>query len=80
MSKSLFDLEVGQEGVLSNLKEVPGTEGILKSLLDMGFLPGMKIRVVAKFKSQGKLVVKLGLVELALRKIEADLIELGDTK
>ncbi|MFB5649794.1 ferrous iron transport protein A [Leptospira wolffii] len=73
---SLFGLESGQSGILSRLKQVSGKEGLLRNLLDMGFLPGTKITVLEKYPKQEKLVVEVGLVKLALRKSEAELLEL----
>ncbi len=76
MKQLLFELEAGQSGILSDLKKSSGKEKLVRNLLDMGFLPGTKITVLEKYPRQEKLVVELGLVKLALRKMEADLVEL----
>ncbi|EQA36521.1 FeoA domain protein [Leptospira broomii serovar Hurstbridge str. 5399] len=80
MKKTLFELEPGDSPVLSGLRELPGKEGLVRNLLDMGFLPGTKLQILAKYPSQDKIIVKIGLVQLALRNIEAELLELEESK
>lgn len=76
MKGSLFDLEPGQKAKVSRIKEQIGKEGLVRNLLDLGFLPGTEISVLEKYSRQEKMIVEIGLVKLAIRKIEADLLEL----
>ncbi|MGJ4746568.1 FeoA family protein [Leptospira sp. SA-E8] len=77
MKSRLFELEEGESGKITGIKNESGKTGLVRNLLDMGFLPGTKITVVRKFQDQDKMIVKLGLVQLAIRKLEADLLELN---
>ncbi|TGK17385.1 ferrous iron transport protein A [Leptospira fluminis] len=78
MKVKLLDLEPGESRTLSGLKESPGKEGLVRNLLDMGFLPGTRLQILAKYPSQDKIIVKVGLVQLVLRHIEAELLELEE--
>ncbi|TGL61541.1 FeoA family protein [Leptospira sarikeiensis] len=77
MKSKLFELEEGQTGKIIGIKNESGKTGLVRNLLDMGFLPGTQITVLQKFPKQDKMIVKLGLVQLAIRKLEADLLELN---
>ncbi|TGK06276.1 ferrous iron transport protein A [Leptospira fletcheri] len=80
MKVKLLDLEPGESRTLSGLKEFPGKEGLVRNLLDMGFLPGTRLQILAKYPSQDKIIVKVGLVQLVLRHVEAELLELEETE
>ncbi|TGK05447.1 ferrous iron transport protein A [Leptospira langatensis] len=77
MKTLLFQLEVGESGTISGIKNETGKTGLVRNLFDMGFLPGTQVTVLQKFPEQEKMIVKLGLVHLAIRKLEADLLELN---
>ncbi|TGK00722.1 ferrous iron transport protein A [Leptospira semungkisensis] len=77
MKTLLFQLEAGESGIIARVKNESGKTGLVRNLFDMGFLPGTQVTVLQKFPEQEKMVVKLGLVQLAIRKLEADLLELN---
>lgn len=54
--------------------------GVLLRLLEIGFLPGEPVRVVARAAGGGDpLAVRIGCTTFALRRSEASLVRVGNT-
>jgi ferrous iron transport protein A len=78
-SRSLALLKKGESGVVSNLRAAQSLEqaSIRTRLLELGFSPGETLRVVAQSAFGGApLAIRLGSSTFALRRHEAEMIEL----
>ncbi|MDV6235229.1 FeoA family protein [Leptospira ellisii] len=79
MIRFLNELKKGETGSILSLEPRPGQEELFRNILDVGLLPGTRIRVLEKYESQKKVVLRAGEVEIALRETEAALIRIGET-
>ncbi|MDB5821993.1 MAG: hypothetical protein JWR21_697 [Herminiimonas sp.] len=78
-SSSLAALKKGESGVVAFLHPAQSLEqaSIRTRLLELGFSPGEKLRVVAQSAFGGApLAIRLGSSTFALRRHEAEMIEL----
>ena len=69
---SLSEMNEDETGSLHSLDQDILEFGFVKDLLDYGFFPGTKIRVIHKFQNQSKITVAIGPVEIALRLTDAE--------
>ncbi|EKN87487.1 FeoA domain protein [Leptospira interrogans str. 2003000735] len=76
----LNELEKGQEAPIISLLSKPGKEELFRNILDIGLLPGTSVLVLEKYSSQNKMVIRAGEVEIAIRKVEAELIQVGEIR
>ncbi len=76
----LNELEKGQEAPIIFLLSKPGKEELFRNILDIGLLPGTFVLVLEKYSSQNKMVIRAGEVEIAIRKVEAELIQVGEIR
>lgn len=77
--RSLAMLKKGERGVVANLRAPQSVEqaSIRTRLLELGFAPGESLRVVAQSVFGGApLAIRLGNSTFALRRHEAEMIEL----
>jgi ferrous iron transport protein A len=77
--RSLALLKKGEGGVVANLRAAQSLEqaSIRTRLLELGFSPGETLRVVAQSAFGGApLAIRLGSSTFALRRHEAEMIEL----
>ena len=70
--QSLADLAVGQKAVIVN---VQGPTKVIRRLLDMGMVPGAQLEVVKYAPFGDPVQIKIWSSSLALRKKEAQLVE-----
>ncbi len=72
--RSLAGVGVGEAVVVHEVRVNPGTVGDLGTrLLELGFVPGEPLRVVARgFPGGEPLAVRIGSTTFALRRFEAD--------
>ncbi|RHX89783.1 FeoA family protein [Leptospira stimsonii] len=80
MTVLLNELKKGQEASIVSLIQEPGKEDLFRNILDIGLLPGIKVLVLERYKSQKKIILRAGQVEIAIREGEAELIRIGDVK
>jgi ferrous iron transport protein A len=76
---SLADLPNGQEARVVGLKaSTSGTADILVRLAELGFLCGERVRIVARgFPGREPLAVRVGSATFALRRAEAECIQVS---
>lgn len=67
-SKSLADLRVGEEALVS---EVGGERGVASRLMEMGLLPGTPLRVVRVAPLGDPIEIRLRSYSLSIRRGEA---------
>lgn len=72
---TLTELPVGQE---ARVISVGGEGRVGRRLLEMGVLPGISLRVVKKAPFGDPMLVRLRGYSLAMRRAEADTIEVAD--
>ena len=71
-------LEKGRSAVITGIRSspIPAITEHIHRLRELGFLPGERVRVVAKgFPAGDPIAVRIGHATFALRRFEADLIE-----
>jgi ferrous iron transport protein A len=76
-TKRLLDLPVGISGRVVEVapRDSRVSDEIVRRLAELGFLPGERVRVIARsFLSGEPLAVRVGTGTFALRKLEADCI------
>lgn len=76
--RTLAGLAQGQSATIAALRPGEGAAiaDHLERLMELGFLPGERVRIVAKgYPSGDPIAVRIGLATFALRRFEADLIE-----
>lgn len=76
---TLADMKKGDEGVVARVRGSDGEEesAIRTRLIELGFVPGERIRVVAQSIFGGMpLAIRLGSSTFALRRHEAEFIEI----
>lgn len=71
MNKNVYTLEIGQTAVI---REVNATGAVRQRLLDMGMIPTMPITKERAALGGDPVWVKVGNVQLALRKDEAQAV------
>lgn len=59
----LTQLETGETGIV---KEIHGSQGVIKRLNALGIIPGIKIAKLSSMILQGPVVIRLKNTELAL--------------
>ncbi len=74
---SLTNLPVG---ITANVISVNGNNAISKRLLEMGVVPGVSVRVVKSAPFGDPLEIRVRGYHLAMRKNEADAIEVTDSE
>jgi ferrous iron transport protein A len=77
---TLASLPKGHSGLITGLRQssVPAMAQHLHRLRELGFLPGERVRVIAKgFPSGDPIAVRIGHATFALRRFEADLIDIA---
>lgn len=67
-SKTLADLRVGQEAVVS---EVGGDRGVARRLMEMGLLPGTRLRIARVAPLGDPIEIRLRSYSLSIRRAEA---------
>jgi len=70
MNRTVLDLKVGEEGIISDFKEA----SVACRLLTIGIVPDSRISVIRKSPFGGALCLKLGETFVAVRKSEAKAI------
>jgi ferrous iron transport protein A len=76
----LSELRKGESAVVVGLEQVQGAEleAMRTRLLELGFAPGEKVRVVAmSFPNRDPIAVRVGNTTFALRRHEAALIQVS---
>ena len=74
---SLSTLRTGAEALVTDLlpPRRPSDSALLLRLMEIGFLPGERVRVIARAQPGGEpIAVRLGNATFALRRFEADLV------
>ncbi|HZJ85347.1 MAG TPA: FeoA family protein [Syntrophomonadaceae bacterium] len=71
ISISLTDLPIKQEGIV---EEILGTNQNKRRLLDLGFVPGTRVKTVRKSPAGNPIAYLIRGTVIALRKSETDLI------
>lgn len=66
--RTLADLRVGDEGVVS---DVGGDRGVARRLMEMGVLPGTRLRVVRLAPLGDPIEIRLRSYSLSIRRAEA---------
>jgi ferrous iron transport protein A len=75
----LTDLPKGQSALVTQVRDLHPTDGIARRLRDLGFVPGEPVRVVAQGPWQADpLLVQIGSTRFALRRAEAERVDIGD--
>jgi ferrous iron transport protein A len=77
MKVTLASLSVGESGVI---KDITGDSSITKRLMEMGILPGVMIKVVRTAPFGCPIQVRVKGYNLAMRKSEAESIEIQTNK
>ncbi|MDW7690911.1 FeoA family protein [Flammeovirgaceae bacterium SG7u.111] len=67
MSRSAANLKIGESGIVSDFLE----EGTAAKLIEMGLLPGSRLRLIRTAPLGSPLYIKLDNSSVALRKDEA---------
>ncbi len=73
MSKSLFELRLGQSSYISHLE---GDQFLIDRLMDMGIHSGVEIELVARMPLGGPLVLRVESSFMALRIEEAKCLQI----
>lgn len=73
-SKTLVDLEIGNE---AKIEKIIGETPVTKRLMEMGVVPGVTVRVVKTAPFGDPIQIRLRGYSLALRKSEAQTIEVS---
>jgi ferrous iron transport protein A len=77
ISLSLDQLPLLVMGKVSGLRSADQSQGLARQLEDIGFVPGEQVQVLKRAWIAGDpMVVRVGLSTFALRKSEAQLVEL----
>jgi ferrous iron transport protein A len=73
---TLDALKAGQSGTVIHLAPVGSADGldVSRRLMELGFVPGERIRMLKRGLPGGPLAVKVGQSTFALRRFEAALI------
>jgi ferrous iron transport protein A len=74
-SESLASLPVGLDAELLNVTASADEKSSSGGLSELGFVPGARVRIVAKAAFGGPLAVRVGSDTFALRRIEANTIQ-----
>ena len=75
--KILSDLTPGQEGIITKVK---GYGAFRKRITEMGFVPGVAVRVIKKAPLGDPMEVEIMGYRISLRKNERNLIEIVSTE
>jgi ferrous iron transport protein A len=75
---TLDSLKAGQSGTVIHLAPAIGGDGVdvPRRLMELGFVPGERIRVLKRSLPGGPLAVKVGQSTFALRRFEAALVSI----
>jgi len=79
--RTLATLQKGDAAVIAGLAQTSGAEELatLRRLVELGFVPGEVVRVIAKaFPGGHPIAVRLGNTTFALRRHEATLIQMSE--
>jgi ferrous iron transport protein A len=71
---SLTDLPIGQD---ARVTAVVGNSGVTRRLMEMGVVPGVEVRVIKAAPFGDPIEVRLRGYSLAMRRTEADAIEVS---
>ena len=73
---TLDTLKAGQSGTVIHLAPSVGADGVdvPRRLMELGFVPGERIRILKRGLPGGPLAVKVGHSTFALRRFEAALV------
>jgi ferrous iron transport protein A len=71
--RSLADLRVGEEG---RVAEVGGDPGVARRLMEMGLLPGTRVRIARLAPLGDPIEIRLRSYSLSIRRVEAQSIAL----
>lgn len=72
---TLSNLEIGAEGKVVSVK---GNNAVTKRLMEMGVVPGVSIRMIKSAPFGDPLEVRVRGYHLAMRRSEADAIEVSE--
>jgi ferrous iron transport protein A len=75
---TLDSLKAGQSGTVIHLAPSTGADGVdvPRRLMELGFVPGERIRMLKRGLPGGPLAVKVGQSTFALRRFEAALVSI----
>ena len=71
---TLDTLAAGQGGTVIHLAPTAGHVDVSRRLMELGFVPGEKIRMLRRGFTGGPLAIKVGQSTFALRRFEAALV------
>jgi ferrous iron transport protein A len=78
VAKTLASLKKGDIATVTGLRDVAGsrdTDALKMRLLELGFVPGERVRIVAEsFPGRDPMAVRVGSTTFALRRYEAAMI------
>ena len=77
IGKKLMRLPEVKIGSMANVVEVHGTGAVSKRLMEMGLVPGVRIRVVKTAPFGDPIEIRLRGYSLALRNSEAEAVEVA---
>jgi ferrous iron transport protein A len=78
MPVQLSDLPKGAQAVVDAVRDAHENDAIARRLRDLGFVAGETVRVVARAPLGGDpLLVQVGFTRFALRRAEADRVQLS---
>ncbi len=78
MPVQLSDLPKGAQAVVDAVRDAHENDAIARRLRDLGFVAGETVRVVARAPMGGDpLLVQVGFTRFALRRAEADRVQLS---
>lgn len=72
-TKTLANLSTGETAIIKSIKE---DSVISKRLMEMGFLPGVSVKVIKQAPFGSPIQIRIRGYDLALRRSEAEFIEI----
>lgn len=73
---TLDTLPAGQGGTVIHLAPTAGDVDVSRRLMELGFVPGERIRMLRRGLQGGPLAIKVGESTFALRRFEAALVSI----